>query len=236
LKILFFSDIHGNKYVIPNLVKAFETIKPDRIIFCGDIYGYYYHQDEIIDFFKQFHIEAIKGNHDKYFIDLINKKANLNQLTKKYGNSYKYNLENYNQNSIEYISELSDLIEFSVLGKRIGVFHGSPDDFLHDRIYPDTEIINDKSYSKYDYVILGHTHHKMIRKLNETIIINPGSIGQQRDGLGFSYLLLDLLNNDFKFYNIQFDIELLVSDIKSIDPGIESLIEVLYRKRPSKTP
>ena len=52
MKILFFSDFHGNKYVLPGLVKLIDKIKPDQIVFCGDIFGYYYYYDEVIDFLK----------------------------------------------------------------------------------------------------------------------------------------------------------------------------------------
>ena len=52
MKIVFFSDIHGNKYVIPAFLREIKKENPDKIVFCGDIFGYYYYQNEIINFLE----------------------------------------------------------------------------------------------------------------------------------------------------------------------------------------
>jgi len=236
MKLMFFSDIHGNKYILPNLAAAIRTIKPDNIIFCGDIYGYYYYQDEVIRFFEKFNVQSICGNHDKFFLDLIANKISLDFLTTKFGNSYALNLANVNKKSFEYVRKLEPKKEMKIDNLKIGIFHGSPEDNYNGRVYSDTIISNTKLYNKFDYVILGHTHHKMIRKVGKTTILNPGSIGQQRDGLGFSYLLLDTKTKKFSFQSIEINLNKLIKDIKKNDPGNSSLIEVLLRKRSSPSP
>jgi len=229
MKIVFFSDIHGNKYVIPTFLREIKKENPDKIVFCGDIFGYYYYQNEIINFFRNSNFIVLLGNHEQYFLDLLNGLVDMDLLIKKYGNSYcniqnKISLEN-----VKFIESLKPQYEFKADGCNIAVFHGSPEDNLNGRIYPDTVIKNTEYYSNYDYVVLGHTHHKMERKVGKCIVLNPGSIGQQRDGKGCSYLVLDTASQKYYFKIINFPVEKLIKDIDFYDPENLYLKEVLRR-------
>jgi putative phosphoesterase len=230
MKIIFFSDIHGNKYVLPPLLNAIKKEKSDQIIFCGDIFGYYYYQNEIIDCFKKNNFITLLGNHDQYFLDILNENINIDNLINKYGNSYKDIKNKITKENVQFLKKLKPNYEFKADNYNIGVFHGSPDDPLEGRIYPDTKIEQAKNYEHYNYVILGHTHHKMEKKVQSTIILNPGSIGQQRDGKGCSYLILDTKKNKYEFKTIKFAINKLIQDIDIYDQGNSKLKEVLLRK------
>lgn len=43
-----------------------------------------------------------------------------------------------------------------------------------------------------DIFLFGHTHQKMVRKINNTILLNPGSLTRPRDGDKGSYLIITL--------------------------------------------
>lgn len=233
MKLVFVSDVHGNIYAFEKFLMDIEKYKVDAVFFCGDIFGYYYHQNKIIDLLrrKQTLCKSLLGNHDKLFLDLLEGNISDESLIDKYGNSYKDIVDKISQANIAYLKSLPEKIELDIQNKKIVLCHGSLEDNLNGRIYPDTSIENAELYTKYDYVILGHTHHKMVRKIRETYIINPGSIGQQRDGKGCSYLILDLDKNKFEFKIIEYDLQKLVSEINYYDDGNERLKEVLIRKR-----
>jgi|LSQX01.2.fsa_nt_gb putative phosphoesterase len=230
MKIVFFSDIHGNKYVLEPLLQAIKEEGADQVIFCGDIFGYYYYQNEIIDMFRKEGYLTLLGNHDQYFLDIIDQRGNRRDLIQKYGNSYNDISSKISPENIEYLRGLKPFHVFEADNIRIGVFHGSPADHLNGRIYPDTTIEDAELYSEYDFVILGHTHHKMVRMIGTTTVINPGSIGQQRDGKGCSYLILDTHNSGFSFANVEYDVESLIKDIEKYDANNAKLVEVLLRK------
>lgn len=230
MKIIFFSDIHGNKYVLPQFLDAIKKEKPDQVIFCGDIFGYYYYQNEIIDIFKKNNFITLLGNHDQYFLDILKGNADIKYLIERYGNSYKKIQDKITKENIQFIKKLKPYYKFKIDGHNIGVFHGSPDDPLNGRVYPDTKIEQTKEYKKYEYVILGHTHHKMERKIGSTVVLNPGSIGQQRDGKGCSYLILNTNKNKYEFKTIEFNPNKLIKDIEFYDQNNDKLKEVLFRK------
>lgn len=230
MKIVFLSDIHGNKYALSSFIAEMKLSKPDKIIFCGDIFGYYYYQNEIIDSFKENNIKMLLGNHDQYFLDILDGNADIDDLINKYGNSYNDIESRITSENIELLKSLSPSYDFVIDNYKIGIFHGSPYNPLNGRIYPDTEITETKLYEDYDFIILGHTHHKMVKKIKSTVILNPGSIGQQRDGKGASYLELDTITGEYEFKVIDFDIGRLIEDIDFYDQGNLKLKDVLFRK------
>lgn len=205
----------------------------DLVIFGGDIFGYYYGQKKILSLLKDLNCICLKGNHDHYFLELYDGKIMLDDLVCRYGSSYRDCLELLDDTDISFIRNFKSRYEVNVDGMNLLFVHGSIDNNLEGRIYPDTEIMNCDEYNGIDYVFYGHTHHKLVKYLNNgTILVNPGSIGQQRDGKGCSYVIFDTLSKEIKFYNIDYDVDSLVNDIKrhNEDSALEKkLIEVLYR-------
>lgn len=233
MKILFFSDAHGNHYTVTKLVHQIKKDNIDLVIFGGDIFGYYYGQKKIISLLRDLNCICLKGNHDHYFLELYNGNKKIEDLVSRYGSSYRDCLNNLDDDDLSFIRNLKTRYEVDIEGLHLFFVHGSLDNNLEGRIYPDTEILNYEEYNGIDYVFYGHTHHKLVKYLkNGTILVNPGSIGQQRDGKGCSYVIFDTVSKEIKFYNIDYDVDSLVNDIKrhNEDSVLENkLIEVLYR-------
>ena len=149
------------------------------------------------------------------------------------GSTYQSVVDHISQRNIAFLSTLESQYFINVDGLNIAFVHGTIDNPLNGRIYPDTKIEDETKYSKLDYVFCGHTHHKMTRVLScGTVLINPGSIGQQRDGKGCTYVLFDSVSKKFSFKEIMFNREKLVEEIKAhreSEDMEKRLIEVLYR-------
>lgn len=79
-------------------------------------------------------------------------------------------------------------------------------------MYPDTDV-NESLYHPYDFVILGHTHYQMYRKPDRTVLLNPGSLGQPRDGKGYSYCVLDTETGKCRFQIVDADQTALVGEL-----------------------
>lgn len=236
MKICFFSDIHGNGYSFFEFVKKIPEIAADRYIFGGDVFGYYYDEFEILDYLMvNPKIECILGNHDKMVLDAFEDKCLRENLIKKYGQSYSEKLlwNKLDPKYINFVKQWHDHIDIFDSDKKLGFFHGGPQDFLDERIYPDTIFQDDKEFSTYTHIFCGHTHHKMSRMICGHKFINPGSLGQQRDGKGCSYLVYDTKIDSVLVDTVSYDVEALKNRIMTneTDENMrERLIEVLYRK------
>lgn len=239
MKLVIFSDIHGNQYAFRELMRDIALMSDDEydmVVFCGDILGYYYGQTEIVASMKKLslmlqaqgkQLVAVRGNHDEFGLQISRQERLPEEFWEKYGHSYgQTKLE-----VIEYIAGLPTKIEFAIDGKQIAVVHGTPLDELDGRQYPADDVPEElsKKYQEYDLVIGGHTHYRMDRTEGNTRIINPGSLGQQRDGLGFCYAVFDTVTDELKYIDISFDIDSLEQECMQHDPDNDKLRTILHR-------
>ena len=232
MRIAVFSDIHGNQYSLKIFRDEIKSENVDLIVFLGDIFGYYYGQHECIEILsKMERLICLLGNHDLYFLNLLNSPEMETSLVSKYGSSYTNKFKSLvTKRDIDFLKTMKTSYSLTCNDLKLFFCHGTPLDYLNGRLYPDGNINLELADLNYDYIFLGHTHHKMLRKLNNITVANPGSLGQQRDGKGCSYLIFDSqdLSNEYK--NITFDMAPLLKEIELNDPEKENLKSVLLRK------
>lgn len=227
-----FSDIHGNIYALKEALHKMMDIAYDKIIFCGDIFGYYYDQQAVITELSRIpNLIWLKGNHDAYAVDAYRGLLDEAYLVYNYGHSYEKLTSKYSNELIEFIDAKPEYVPLRDGSKKIGIFHGTPDDPLEGRLYPDKHVITQELYFAYDIVILGHTHCRMVRTEGGTLIVNAGSLGQPRDGNGYGFVVIDTDAFQVTYYTIEIDTAALYCQIDRYDPGLLKLKEVLMRIR-----
>ncbi len=231
MKLVVFSDLHGNSYALDGFLEKINNLQYDYIIFCGDIFGYYYNQKEVIKKLSDIdRLFWVRGNHDGYFLNIYQGKIPAGNYIRKYGHSYAGLKDKYTIAEVRILESCKAEYVLEADGCRIGIFHGTPGDPLEGRLYPDTFIRNSEKYSQYDIVILGHTHCRMVREEGNTLVMNPGSLGQPRDGKGCSFAVMDTQLRNIKFHTVEFDSFLLYQQIDKFDPGLKKLKKVLERR------
>jgi len=209
MRICIFSDVHGNYETLAAMLDR-EAGHVDKYIFVGDIWGYFYGQKEIIDRLMTLpDMIAVRGNHEEYYLGDEDKSKYLD----RYGDSY---LMEISKEQKKYLEDLPLYKDIDLADKHFGIYHGGLEDYLEQRIYPDTDM-DCEVLKDYDYLILGHTHYRMYRKLGNTIVINPGSLGQPRDAKGFSYCVLDTDKETCEFKNVECNVKALVEQVRNKD-------------------
>jgi len=230
MKICVFSDIHGNQYALRAFIDMLPDFEMDHFIFCGDIFGYYYGQAEVIDtLLKLENLTWILGNHDKNFLDAVKDPTMIDNLAKKYGNTYKSVLSNaIADNHIEGLKKLRPLAEMSFCGKRILTVHGTKNDPLNGRLYPkDTSLLTE--IENVDVCIMGHTHFRLFKRKGSTLFLNAGSLGQPRDKQKSCFAILSLPECTVEVVDVHYDKSSLDAEIRKNDIDNEKLLELLYR-------
>jgi putative phosphoesterase len=214
MRICFFSDVHGNIDAFHAFCNSIEQKNTDLLVFGGDFFGYFYYPNEIISEMRARDIRCILGNHDQLFLDIYDKSRTEDECISKYGSMYKDIVKKIDADNVDFLRNLPKHWELMVDQLYLGFFHGGPENPLNQRIYPDTVIKETVPYQEYDYIFVGHTHHKMMREVGNCKIINPGSIGQPRDGKGTSYVIFDTEQKKYKFYVFEYDRRRLLLDIE----------------------
>jgi diadenosine tetraphosphatase ApaH/serine/threonine PP2A family protein phosphatase len=81
-----------------------------------------------------------------------------------------------------------------------------------------------------EFLLVGHSHIPMNRKLGNLTIINPGSVGQPRDGDNrASCALLDTECGKMEIIRREYDIDKVCAKIKDRMPHAEELATILRR-------
>ena len=228
MKLGIFSDIHGNVYAFEKMLQLLLKERCDRHIFLGDICGYYCYNDEIIDFLRLNHrcLISILGNHDKMFLDTLLDRDLEKKYIHKFGHSSLHLKKNIKRKNIDFLKELPS--SYFISNFNLGFFHGSPWDHLEGYVYPDSSFTDFKKL-KYKLVFLGHTHYSMMARCGKVTIINPGSVGQPRDGNNPSFAVYDTDSNKIAIKRFTYDSRVLIKEIKRRKESKPFLIEVLGR-------
>lgn len=227
MSLIVFSDIHGNIYALEKALKLMERYKVDNFLFLGDMAGYYYYQNECISLLNELpHLVSIKGNHDDNFLRALNNTMNIQVLSENYGNSYNLLNTIVTKESKKYFDSMQDFEK----NKLYVAYHGSPNNYLNEYIYPDNDDYCFKNIES-PYLFLGHTHYNMKKKYKDTTIINPGSIGQPRDYNEPSFCIVDFASNKVETVRFKYNKDKLNEDILKYDRNNIYLSDILNRTK-----
>ncbi|KKR30043.1 MAG: MJ0936 family phosphodiesterase [Candidatus Gottesmanbacteria bacterium GW2011_GWC2_39_8] len=228
MKICIFSDIHGNGPAFNAAYGMITSEKADINIFLGDLCGYYYDQLEILDRLTAIpKLSAVKGNHDHIFLSIINGNSELGvTYMKKYGYSMENLLNNDTAGLVHWLSGLPE--SCAVADTAVSCYHGSPWDLMEGYVYPDSRIDRFLDYPEL-YFLLGHTHYPMVRHIGDKFIINPGSLGQPRNGGWPTYAVVDCMAETVTFREVLYDKKELIARIDRIGDMNPYLKKVLVR-------
>lgn len=230
MRFLIFSDLHGNQYAWRAFARKLREFDYDRLVFLGDVFGYYYGQNELLEELSRLEdLIWLRGNHDQFFLDLLAGKREEETLIPRYGSTY-----HAARRECAWAEERLRSKDFSLSltseGKRILFCHGMPGDPEAGRLYP-KDPWSPELCGGYDVVICGHTHFRMAREGGGKLWLNAGSLGQPRDGNPSGALRFDSASGAFDYLDIRYDKTPLYREIEERDPELDKLKEILERER-----
>ncbi|MEX0845406.1 MAG: metallophosphoesterase family protein [Balneolaceae bacterium] len=220
-KIALISDVHGNLPALKAVISTLEKENPDLWICLGDIVGYGPKPSECIELIRERNMICVLGNHDS---------GVTGKLSLKHFRNPNRRLIELSKSLItkEQISWLSDL-PLSVEGGNGNwlAVHASPEnparwEYLESAFKMRPML----SKLRQDVCFIGHTHRSAL--VSETIglkefkrdhkyFINPGSVGQPRDGdQRASCAIVDLENYIYKNIRVEFEVGKVLMDLEKL--------------------
>ncbi|SRR5712692_9467585 len=225
--VAVFSDIHSNLEAFNEVLKAAGSV--DRYLCLGDIVGYGANPNEVIQLIKQHEMLAIRGNHDDAV--LTGRAAGFNPIA---ASAVEWTGRNIRPEGLTFLQNLPLQLHVQLDGLRAHMVHGSPDEPLEEYIYPDETSDRLESFltlTEADLLLLGHTHIPMNIRLVKGRVLNPGSVGQPRDGdpkASFAIMKVEGRSVECSIHRVQYDIEKAARKI--LDSGLPSFdAERLYQ-------
>jgi putative phosphoesterase len=242
MKIGIISDPHGNVYGLEAALNAMGEV--DTLICAGDLTGYYYWANEVFELLEERNCHLICGNHDVYLLRYLGysepelppereMRIPTNQeYRRKYGLSLTLAKGTLRSKYIDWLRSAGLSCSMEVGGKRIMLVHGSPWNPFDEYIYADNNDLNRFSSVDADIIVMGHTHHPMVKDISGRLIVNPGSCGQPRDyNPEAACALLELRNHSTRLIRTAYDVKKVVDEVKKREPGNSRIADVLLRKR-----
>ena len=197
MRYLVLSDIHANLEALEAVLEAARDIPHERLLVLGDLIGYGANPNEVVDRIRELAPHAvIRGNHDKVGAGLEPSDA-FNAVART---AIRWTYEALSDDSRDWLAELpagplviDDLLE---------ICHGTPQD--EDMyVFDDGDVLRSMQAATRRLCLFGHTHVQVgYRLANQSLtletadlrrplhipishghyLINPGSVGQPRDG------------------------------------------------------
>ncbi len=212
MRIAILSDIHGNITALEACFKKIDSLKIDRIIWCGDYITDIQKGTEVIQFIKDKEKEykqyIIRGNREDYILDYW-KKENLNWVVGSNEQNLMITYQSLTEEELDWLANLPTELWIEEQGfPKILVSHKKIDD------------------TNADIMISGHTHISESTYKHYTRYINPGSVGFPfigRPGACFAVLDYDAEHISVEFYHIHYEIEKAIHFIEQSNiSGIKS--------------
>ncbi len=202
------ADVHSNVVSLKAVLSALEYSGVERILHAGDIVGYNPYPNETIELFKRNNIISISGNHDRALV------SGDTSGFKPYAKAaLEWTRKVVLPDNSAYIRGLKNIEFITIDKKRIVIVHGSPYD-IDEYIYPEKVMPDLLSAANADILVLGHTHIQFKKEYPEGIIVNPGSVGQPRDGNpDAAFAVLDTESGKIELERIGYDIEKVIEDM-----------------------
>jgi len=176
-KVAFVSDVHANLEALQAVLEKLG----DMSIYCmGDIFGYGASPNEVIALLRSRGVTSVLGNHDYAVIT-----GNTADFNARAAISAKWTMKVISAESKEYLKSLPQELSLDVEDSRMYLTHGSPLDHLWEYVDPGTHSELFEFYLKKisaRLIALGHTHVPYVWKGENGTVLNPGSVGQPRDG------------------------------------------------------
>ncbi len=226
MRILIVSDIHANAAALAAIDE------PHDVCLClGDLVDYGPDPAECVRWAMAHVHHGIRGNHDHGVAQGVPVEGDLGYryLTRA---SRPIQWEALGPDERRYLVQLP-LTRRIVLGdKRFLLVHGTPRDPLDEYLMNDPDAWARRvSQCDADIVCVGHTHMQFNLRVGGTVVLNPGSVGQPRDGdPRAAYAVID--GGKIELKRVPYDIEAVVARVEAsaIEPRARAILAASLRE------
>lgn len=178
MRTLVISDIHGNAAAL----RAVAAVPFDFLVCLGDIVGYGPRPAECVTWVRSHADVVVQGNHDHAIGNADDPRCStpFRWLAEATTPLQRAQLP---VDDRRWLAALPRLAAFPLDGRRTVAVHATPSDPLYRYVGPDPvrwEAERDGVHA--DLLLVGHTHLPFDLTVSGLRIVNPGSVGQPKDG------------------------------------------------------
>ncbi|MDQ2050307.1 metallophosphoesterase family protein [Natronolimnohabitans sp. A-GB9] len=193
------SDIHGNRVALEAVLEDMPAV--DELLCAGDVVGYNPWPAECVAELRERGVPTVMGNHDAAVVE-----GTAFQFNSMARAGVEHARAELADDQLEWLESLPT--ERLECDGRVKLVHGHPDDPKRYSRYTYPREFSPGMLDDEDVLVLGHTHVQGVEQSTEGIVVNPGSVGQPRDGdPRAAYAVVDLEALTVETHRVEYDIE-----------------------------
>ncbi|MBO0781422.1 MAG: metallophosphoesterase family protein [Ktedonobacteraceae bacterium] len=179
MRVGLIADIHGNFIALESVLRELKREQVDRIICLGDVAAIGPQPREVIECLRELNCPVVLGNTDDWYLQPLPEGDDELREIAQWG------LQQFTTADLDYLRSFQPVIEMTLdTDRTLLCYHGSPRSY-RDVIAPTTPAAEVKSMlAGYQALIMvgGHTHVQMLRRYEQALLLNPGSVGLAGEG------------------------------------------------------
>ncbi len=183
MKIGIVSDIHSNEQGLRLALEGMGDV--DELLCLGDAIFEYKFSNEVVGLLKERKAYVIQGNHEEGFLSEAGRRARERP--------------GIDPDLLQWLADQPHRRTVEFGGRTILMVHSTPWEPRGGYVYPHSANLERFAEADADYVMYGHTHAQVVRRVGKVTIVNPGSAGDARDhnnGRLLSYGVLDTASGE----------------------------------------
>ena len=238
MRVGILSDVHANLAGLEAALAAMGDV--DRLLFGGDLLGYYFDGPAVVRRLRELGAECILGNHDVCLLAHLGLREPPTApvpapaaYRARYGPGLERAAAELSPDDLTWLAALPTSRRLRLGGAEVLLVHGSPWHPVDEYIYPDHRAFGRFGRVDADLVVMGHTHHPLLRREGAVTLLNPGSCGQPRDrDPRVSFAVLDVQGNALSFHlgRAAWDPAPLLARCAALAPDVPLLRDLLTRR------
>jgi predicted phosphodiesterase len=194
VRIAVVSDIHGNRQAFEAVLDAVEASECEELWCLGDLVGYGADPDACVELASRHAAVCLAGNHDLG----VRGALPLEEFSRGAALAAKWTQKTIGPDTREYLKKLKP----SNIEEKVGLYHASPRDPVWEYVLSPLQADLCLDVQRHRVCMIGHSHVALsfsraagesatgeTREADEELyleggewLINPGSVGQPRDG------------------------------------------------------
>ena len=231
MRILLLADIHANWPALQAIQEPH-----DVCLVLGDLVDYGLEPAPCIDWVRRNAFLSVRGNHDHGMAQNVvlgprpNGFKHLTAMTRSLTRGL------LNEGDLRYLAAMPVSRMATLENTRILMVHATPRDPLDEYAPNDPEFWGRRlEHVDADIICVGHTHHPYVLEIDGKLVINPGSVGQPRDGdPRASYAVLEHEKIELKRVEYPVDETLRTIHESSLPDGTKEMLLDVFRSGGSR--
>ena len=216
MKLSIIADIHSNLEAFTEVINDSIKNNVDGYFFLGDIIDYGPNPNEVVSIMKTLKLYGIvMGNHEEILFD----NSQIERLSSERGKqAFLWTKNNLTIESIDFLYYLKKNEKYKYNDIGVMAYHASPIDTYWHKVsseYLSNNIDTLFGDSNLSVMFLAHSHEQIDISSDIHKIVNPGSVGQPRDGKMASYAIYDTFDKKVIFRRVKYNFKITADKIRT---------------------